>query len=167
MLLLRGIEVVLRQQGGDEVRCRWCCPGRVRRAWGLATILGDDPVVEISRVGEVTVVRQAERAVRGGTEGGLCVSPVGCAGGGIRAADSVVAGHGTGVASSKTWETSPYLCTRGYVCRYWLRYLLIPGRGAGVRTGRSRVSFATSRRVPRRRRRRRRHAGPWSIGSRS
>ena len=61
---------------------------------GLAAVLFNQTLVEISRVGEVTVVRQTERAVRGGTEGGLCVSPVGCAGGGVSGvADSVVTGH--------------------------------------------------------------------------
>ena len=62
---------------------------------GLATVLFENTVVKVSGIGEVTVMRQAERAVRGGTEGGLCISPVGCAGGGISGvADSVVAGHG-------------------------------------------------------------------------
>ena len=62
---------------------------------GLTAVLFNQTLVEVCRVGEVTVVRQAERAVRGGTEGGLCVSPVGCAGGGVSGvADGVVAGHG-------------------------------------------------------------------------
>ena len=62
---------------------------------GLAAVLFENTVVKVSGIGEVTVMRQAERAVRGGTEGGLCISPVGCAGGGISGvADSVVAGHG-------------------------------------------------------------------------
>ena len=62
---------------------------------GLAAVLFENTVVKVSGIGEVTVMRQAERAVRGGTESRLCVSPVGCAGGGVSGvADSVVAGHG-------------------------------------------------------------------------
>ena len=87
---------MLRQQGGDECGVGGVALGEFAVLGGLAAILSDNSVVEISRVGEVTVVRQAERAVRGGTESRLCVSPVGCAGGGVSGvADSVVAGHGT------------------------------------------------------------------------
>ena len=90
-----GIEVVLRQQGGDECGVGGVALGELAVLGRLAAILGNHSVVKVSRVSEVTVVRQAERAVRGGTEGGLCVSPVGCAGGGVSGvADSMVAGHG-------------------------------------------------------------------------
>ena len=90
-----GIEVVLRQQGGDECGVGGVTLSKLTVLGGLAAVLFEDTVVKVSGIGEVTVVRQTERAVRGGTEGGLCVSPVGCAGGGVSGvADSVVAGHG-------------------------------------------------------------------------
>ena len=86
---------MLRQQGGDECGVGGVALGEFAVLGGLAAVLFNQTLVEISRVGEVTVVRQTERAVRGGTEGGLCVSPVGCAGGGVSGmADSVVTGHG-------------------------------------------------------------------------
>ena len=63
---------------------------------GLATVLFENTLVKVSGIGEVTVMRQAERAVRGGAEGGLCVSPVGCAGGGVSSvADSILGCDGS------------------------------------------------------------------------
>ena len=87
---------MLRQQGGDECGVGGVALGEFAVLGGLAAVLFNQTLVEVCRVGEVTVVRQAERAVRGAPVVEYRAWPIAWS-----------PGMELRVASSKTWETSP------------------------------------------------------------
>ena len=92
--LFEGTEAVLRQQRGNQCGVGGVTLRQLAVLGRLAAVLFEHTLVEVCRVGEVTVVGQAERAVRGGAEGRLRVGPVGRTGSGVSGvADSVVTGH--------------------------------------------------------------------------